>query len=330
MKVKHLIMKKINLAIILAIIALSFAFFITKKVNHSQTNAAKYKIGILQTASHPALDDVLNGFTTELKNKLDRDISFVVQNAQGSVATAHAIAQQFKADSQFCAFLAIATPAAQALHSVEKDRPIIIAAVTDPNALGLIYADTNICGTKDMINTPKTVNLITELVPNVKTVGLVYTTGELNSEILAKALDQDLKNRNLTATHFTAASETDMPAIIELACRKCDVILTPTDNNVAIAIDIIAATCLKQQKPLIVSDNTLVKSGPLAACGVNYADCGKQSADIAYEVVVSNQKPANIAIKQANCDQVFINQDTLNKLGLKLPENLKANAILVS
>ena len=322
-------MKKTNL-IILGLIALLFVIFIIKRLNYKQSSSNKYQIGILQTASHPALDNVLKGFTTELKNKLGYDVSFVIQNAQGSVAAAHTIAQQFKANSQFKAFLTIATPAAQALHSVEKTRPIIIAAVTDPNALGLIYANTNICGTKDMINTQKTVNLITELVPNTKTVGLVYTAGELNSEILAKTMDQYLKNKNLTVSHFAAASETDLPAIVELACRKSDLILTPTDNNVAIAIDMIAATCLKHQKPLIVSDNTLVKSGALAACGVNYEDCGRQAADIAYEVLINDQKPADMPIKQANCDQIFINQDTLNKLGLTLPEKLQASAILVS
>ena len=76
----------------------------------------------MQTASHPALDAAREGFMHTMQNKLHSDISFIVQNAEGSIAHAHAIAQRFQSNKKIDGFFAIATPAAQALAAVEKNR----------------------------------------------------------------------------------------------------------------------------------------------------------------------------------------------------------------
>jgi len=316
-------MKKIVL-ISAIIFGLAITFLIIKKRTASHNG---FKIGILQTASHPALDDVRDGFMTELKNKLGNEVEFVVQNAQGSVAQAHAIAQQFAAGSSFNGFFAIATPAAQAIGAVEKSKPIFIAAVTDPNALGLIHATTNVCGTRDMIDVNAEVEMLTQLLPQAKTVGLLYTSGETNSIALVKIMHLELEKRGLQVADFAVSSEADMQNMVELACRKVDVILAPTDNIVASTIALIVSITLKNKKPFIVSDNKLVMFGALAARGVDYQASGKQTAQIAYDVLVNGQKPFNLPIVQAASEKVFINQATLQELELTLPTALQAQKV---
>lgn len=316
----------ISITSVLIICTISWLFFRQTKQPNS---AATYNIGILQTASHPALDAVCDGFVTELKNRLGEKITFVIQNAQGSVGQSHAIAQQFQANRKLNGFFAIATPAAQALGAVAKEKPIFIAAVTDPVALGLITPTTNVCGTKDMIDVKAEVQMITQLIPQAKTIGLLYTSGETNSTTLAKLMRQELTTVGLTPLDFAVSNEADMPAMVDLACRKADVILAPTDNTVAASIALIVSIANKHQKPLIVSDNMLVRFGALAARGVDYHASGKQTADLAYQVLVDGKKPFELPITQAATSQIYLNKKTLQTLGLAIPKTLEQNIILI-
>ncbi len=307
--------------------AFVLSFVIAKKIRKQTTTL--YTIGILQTASHPALDAVRDGFMEELQTKLGADVSFIVQNAQGSVSQAHTIAQQFHSNKKLSGVFAIATPAAQAMSAVEKAKPIFIAAVTDPHALGLIYPMTNVCGATDAINVPAEIDMLVQLVPTAKTVGLLYTSGETNSLVMAKQMRQELEARGLIVTDFAVTNESDLAALTELACRKVAVLLAPTDNMVASAISLITTITLKNKKPLVVSDNMLVKFGPLAARGVDYRASGKQAAQVAYSVLVDGEKPYESPIKQGDCKEVFINKATLDTLGIIVPEALKNDVVLV-
>lgn len=314
----------------LGIIGAAFAGFFIVKKSQEPHHAAAYTIGILQTSSHPALDATLEGFTQELKNLMGDDVAFVVQNAQGSIANVHAIAQQFHAKSYYAGFFAIATPAAQSLGSIEKTRPIFIAAVSDPDSLGLISPRTNVCGTKDMIDVKAGIDLLVQLVPNAKKIGLLYSSGETNSTVLVQKMRQDLEGRGLMVLEFAMSNEADMQAMVESASGKVDALLAPTDNMIGSAVSAIAAIALKHKKPFIVSDNMLVKEGPLAAHGVDYKAGGKRAAEIAYEVLVGGKKPHELGVERIRDGSIFINKKTLDTLGLSIPEELKERAIIVS
>lgn len=319
-------MKKIIIGIFAAT-AIVGIFFFTQK--NSVKKQPTYTIGIIQTASHPALDASRDGFIEELNHLLNGDVSFVVKNAQGSVAQAHALAQQMRSNRTYNGFFAIATPAAQALHAAEKERPVFIAAVTDPQALGFVYKDTNICGTKDMIDVPGQINLITQIVPQAKTIGLLYTSGEANSIVLVESMRKEIANRGLTALDFAVSNESDIPVMVQTACRKVDLLLAPTDNTIASAIGLISTLARKNKKPLIVSDNMLVQYGPLASRGVDYKANGAQTARIAHAVLVDHKKPAELPIEQASSDQIYINTATAAELDILIPDSIKNNVVFV-
>lgn len=316
------------LTIALTVSGLFSSFLLFKKFKTAQ-NPARFTIGILQTASHPALDAAKLGFTTKLKELLGHEINFITQNAQGSVANMHGLAQQLQANPQISGFFAIATPAAQAIAALEKTRPIFITAVTDPHSLGLIHSTTNVCGATDLINVSKTIELITQLVPQAKTIGLLYTSGEPNSIFLAQKMRQALQAKNLQVLDFTVTSDTDIAAMTELACRKTDLILCPTDHTVAATISLISTITDKYKKPLIVSDNLLVAQGALAAQGVDYQNSGAQAAQIAYDVLVNQQKPADLPIEQASSDTIYLNQKVLKHLSLEIPKTFTNQIRLV-
>lgn len=320
-------MRKIILVTISACLIIGSFILIrtTKKSSHTHG----YTIGILQTASHPALDAARDGFIQELNNLLGNTVSISIHNAQGSIPQAHAIAQQLHADKSLHAFYAIATPAAQALGSIEKERPVIVAAVTDPDSLGLIHPKTNICGTKDMLNVKAIITLIRTLVPDAKTVGLLYTTGEVNSQAAVRIMKQEIERAGLSAVDFGISQELELAGLVELACRKVDVILAPNDNIIATSISLISVIATKHHVPLFVSDPMLVAFGPLAAQGINYFTSGAQAAHIAHQILVYGKKAYELPIEQSAGDAIVINRKTLNILGLIVPDNLKDRVTLV-
>lgn len=302
--------------------------FVVIKRMRQTASAAQYTIGIIQTASHPALDAVREGFMQELSHQLGDKVAYVVQNVQGSVAQAHGAAQQFHADTRYNAFFTIATPATQAMVAIEHTRPIIIAAVTDPTALGLMQY-TNVTGVSDMIDIAGEIDMALQLVPTAQTVGLLYTSGEPNSLVLAKHMRRELEARGRTVTDFTISNESDVAAITALACRKVDLIIAPTDNTVASAIALIASIAITNKKPLVVSDNMLVSCGPLAARGIDYADHGKHAARVAHAVVIEGKNPADLPIEQTRSNHTYINQATLTTLELTIPAALQTNSTVI-
>ncbi len=318
-----------NLIIIAGIIIFIASFFIIKnkaKQNHTQNSII---VAILQTASHPALDAARQGFTDQLEQKLGKKVNFVTQIAQGSINNAHTIAQQFHANKNIHAIFAIATPAAQAIASIEKEKPIFIAAVTDPKSLGFAHDKTNVCGTTDMINAKAEIEMLAQLLPQAKTVALIFNNAERNSVFLVNQFKDELSARGLNVIEMGITQEADMPIAVETACRKADVLLAPTDNMVASAIKLIALITEKHKKPLIVSDNLLVQHGALAARGVDYKESGKQAANSALQVLLKNKKPCEIGFAMPKTEKIVVNKKVMESLGLSMPDSLNKDVAVV-
>lgn len=318
-----------RILVLCGLIALGVMSVVVSKHFRKPLKTTGYTIGILQTASHVSLDAAREGFVEELRKLLEDDVTFIVQNAQGSVSQAHAIAQQLHANKDIDGVFAIATPAGQAMSAVEKNKPIFIAATTYPEQLGLVHATTNVCGTNDKIDIKAEVEMLIQLVPSVKTVGILYTSGEYNSVEMAQEMRKELESRGVLASEFAVSTEADISAIVEVACRKVDVLLTPTDNMIGSAVPLVSAIALKYKKPLIVSATMQVAGGALAARGVDYFESGKRTAQIAYEVLVQGKKPAELSIEHQPSKEIFINQSTSHALGLTIPEQLQHDSVLV-
>lgn len=159
-----------------------------------RTHKQMYTIGILQTASHPALDAAREGFIAAVQEKMGNTVDFVIRNGQGTISSIHAIAQQFHAKSDIDAVFAIATPAAQAMISVEKEKPVMVAAVSITPALADNFSAPNICGVSDMINVRAEIEAMKALLPEaVKTVGIIFCSAEVNAVAMATIMVTELE-----------------------------------------------------------------------------------------------------------------------------------------
>lgn len=309
-----------------SIAALAAGALLVKSLKQSVHHDA-IQVALLQTASHPALDAVRDGFITSLKEVLGDQITVTVKNAQGSPAQAHTIARQIATDKQYQLMVAVATPAAMALAEAEQNRPVIIGAVTDPGTLGLTTGHENLSGATDMIDVARQARLITELIPSACTVGILYSAGEPNSRIIATLMHDSLQVLGLGYQDLAVSSETDLLGSLDTLCRSVDVLLIPTDNMMASSISLIAKRAHHYKKPVIVSDSMLIEYGALAAVGINYFNHGKQLAKQALSRLTNKETLLHHAIEKSEANEVVINSDVACEYGITIPKDLLPFAV---
>lgn len=289
------------------------------------------KIGISQIAEHPALDSARKGFIDALKSKGFEDgknVKTDFQNAQGDIATAQTIAQNFVSQKEDL-ILAIATPAAQAAYNSTKDIPILITAVTDPVKAGIVKSldkpGTNVSGTSDNISVDKQFELLKKLVPNAKNVGVLYNSSESNSEVQLENIKKALPSFNMEMTAVGVTSVNEIPQALSSMFGKIDVLYVPTDNLIASAISLISNECFKKKVPVIGSEKGQVESGALATNGIDYYKLGFQTGLMAVDVI-NGKKVSDIPVTTLSELQLVINTDAAKKLGIQVPEDILSKA----
>lgn len=317
--------------LIIGFLVVVISFVVVSRRSKIRTHKKTYTVGILQTASHPALDAARDGFMAAVQEKMGDTVDFVVRNGQGSISSIHTIAQQFHAKSDIDAIFAIATPAAQAMMTIEKEKPIIVAAVSVTPELADNFSADNMCGVSDMIDVRKEVAAMKSLLPEaVQSVGIIFCSAEINSVAMSKVMVTELARAGYVPQLFGVASEADMEAAVASAVRKVDALLCPTDNVVANAIALIANIAEKAQKPLIVSDNLLVQYGALMARGVDYYQSGEQAGEIAAQVITQKKRPKSFGIVRADNKEIYVNKQVLDALGLTIADSISKDIVLVN
>lgn len=301
------------------IIATAVFYYILQYKNNP--DEYKRKIGILQTASHPALDACRKEFIEALDNTSDTPFEYIIKNGEGSLMNLHAAAQELQLNKDIELFYVIATPALQTLAPLEKERPIVFAAVTDPRTL-LDADQTNVTGISDAVDTSVITQNVLDLFPAITSVGLVYNPSEINSTLLVKEFESELKKHNKTIMHIPVASETDVSQAITNALSRVDLLLAPTDNLVANTAPLIAQIAQENHKPFVVSDLKLISTGPALAVGISYDICGEEAGVLASAILQDTIIVKNTPYKKTAMQKGLINSAVFEQLKLDIQESL--------
>lgn len=279
-------------------------------------------IGITQLVEHPSLDKARNGFIKALEDKGYKDgknIKIDYQNAQNDMLTTQTIANKFVSDKKDLIY-AVSTPSAQAAYNSTKDIPILITAVTDPVAAGLVKSldkpEGNLSGTSDYISIDKNLELIKTLVPKAKTIGVLYSTSEVNSKIQVEMLKKYASKNNYKVVEKGISSSNEINQAISSLSKNIDVLYVPTDNLIVSSMPIVSKIATDNKIPVIASEDGSVKSGALACQGIDYEKLGYKTGEIAVKVL-NGEKVSNIPISTLDDTQIIINEDVLNLLSMK-------------
>ena len=287
------------------------------------------KIGVIQLTEHVALDASYQGFVDGLAEAGYVDGENIVidfNNAQGDQSNCTTIAQKLVNDKSDL-ILAIATPAAQACAAQTSDIPILITAVTDPASSGLVASNEapggNVTGTSDLTPVAEQMKLLTRLLPEAKTVGILYCSSEDNSIFQADIAKAEVEKLGLSWVEATVSNTNEIVSVVESLVSKVDVIYSPTDNMMAEGMAAVTSVATQNGVPCIVGEEGMVENGGLATYGLDYYNLGKQTAAMAVSVIKGEKKPADMPIEYLTECTLAINEDTAKALGIEIPADLK-------
>ncbi|MBB2972495.1 ABC transporter substrate-binding protein [Mesorhizobium sp. RMAD-H1] len=291
-------------------------------------------VAVTAIVEHPALDATRDGVKEALAEagfKEGENLKFIYESAQGNAGTAAQIARQFIGDNPDV-IVPISTPSAQAVVSATRDIPVVFTAVSDPVGAQLVKdfekPGGNVTGLSDMSPVADHVALIKEILPNAKTIGFLYNSGETNSVSLLAALKEAAEKAGLTVVESTATRSADVQGAARALVGRADIIYVPTDNTIVSALEGAVAVAEENKIPLFTADTDSVNRGAIAALGFNYHDVGKQTGAVVARIL-NGEKPGDIPVKVAAGTDLVVNLVAAKKMGVELPQALVDRATKV-
>lgn len=289
------------------------------------TGEKKLKIGIIQYMSHPSLDNCYNGVVQALD---ESGLAYTANRQIGSSTSAGADCSTYAQNmvAEGCdMIIAIATPAATAAYAATAgtDIPLIFCAVSDPVAAELVQdmaaPGGNCTGTSDVLDLDAQVALIRAMQPEVKTIGVLYTTSEQNSVSQLKTLTEICQPLGITVESSGVQNAADIPAAATALAAKVDCFNNFTDNNVVenMSVELEAANAAKI--PVYGSEVEQVSGGCLASMSIDYVALGKTTGEMAVRVL-GGEKPATMAVETISEATPVINTEVAAALGITIPE----------
>ena len=297
--------------------------------------AEKVNVGIVQLVEHAALDAANKGFVEGLASKgykEGQNITYDRQNAQADQSNLQNIAHRF-VNNKVNLICAIATPAAQTVANVTSDIPIVATAVTDYKTAKLVKDNakpgTNVTGTTDMNPVEQQLDLLLKLVPNAKSVGTIYCSSEVNSQLQIEILKKAAAAKGVTVKEATVSNVNDIQQAARSLVGKVQAIYVPTDNVLASAMPTLVSVTEEAKLPVICGEGGMVKAGGVATLGVDYYKLGFQAGEMAADILSGKSKPADMAIQAQKEFKAMVNLKEAEKIGLKVPEDVLKGAELV-
>ncbi|WP_232696671.1 ABC transporter substrate-binding protein [Brevibacillus daliensis] len=297
-----------------------------------QPETKVFKIGISQFVQHPSLDAVQKGIVDGLADNGFKDgeqIEIDLKNANAEMNNTITIAQNFAGDKKDLV-VAIATPSAQAAAKSITDVPLVFSTVTDPVAAGLVTSmekpDKNITGTSDKMSMETQLELIKKFMPELKKVGVIYTTSEINAQVQVEDLKKAAQSMGITIEEAGISAQTEVQLGAQsLLAKKVDVIFIPIDNTVVSAIEGVLSVAEKVKVPVFASDTGSVQKGAVATYGIDYYKMGKQTGDMIARIL-KGQKVADTPVEIGKDTELTINEKAVQTFGLTISEELRKEA----
>ena len=315
---------------IISLLTIAMVALVLVGCSSNSASSKELNVGILQIVPHGSLDAARKGFKQELNQEIKKydksiKVNYNYQNAQGDQSNLNSMAQQLTQKKNDL-ILGIATPSAQALAKKTKSTPIVVTAVTNLQSAGLVKSDkkpdTNVTGTKDLGPVDKQVKLLTTLTKNNKPIGVLYNSSEENSVLQIKMVKKYAKNHNLKLNIVSVTSTNDVASAVSGMADKVSGIYLPTDNLMASSMKTIGKKAREAKLPVVTGSIEMAEDGGTATYGINYEDLGKQTAKMAYKILIDKKKPQDMPVETSHTLRLYVNKAYAKEIGLN-PDQIK-------
>ncbi|MFV0406158.1 MAG: ABC transporter substrate-binding protein [Propioniciclava sp.] len=279
-------------------------------------------IGITQIVDHPSLNASVVGFKAALADA-GYEVTYDEQNAQSDVSTAATIAGNF-ANADLDLVLAVATPTAQAAVQAITDVPVLFTAVTDPVGAGLVESmeapGANVSGTSDANPVAEQLALVKELAPDATTVGIVYSSGEANSQAQVDWAKEAATDLGLTIEEATVTTSAEVQQATE--SLEVDAFYVITDNVVVSALESLLQVAETKKIPVIAAEGDSVARGSIATVGISYEKLGYQTGEMAAKILAGDADPATMPVGTQTDLDLYLNLGAAERQGVTVPQSL--------
>ena len=338
-------MKKSVLFFVFLLIVLlgGYYYMNSKKENTNQevsqtdvqtTNKKVINIGVLQLLSHPALDSIYKGMVEELARQGYEDgknIKIDLQNAQGEQSNLALMTEKLVSEKNDI-LVGITTPATLSLANATKETPIIMAGITYPVEAGLIASEdkpgNNITGVSDRTPIKQQLELMKEILPNLKKVGLLYTSSEDNSIKQIEEAKKYAAELGIEVKLASIANTNDIQQVTETLAAETDAIFVPIDNTIASAMATVVKVTDAKKVPVFPSSDTMVADGGLLGIGVDQYKIGIETAKVIAKVL-KGADTKTMPVVLANEGVIYLNEAKAKQLGIEIPQDIKDKAKVV-
>lgn len=289
---------------------------------------ASYTIGICQLVQHEALDAATQGFKDALTEALGSSVTFDEQNAQGDANTCSTIINGF-VSSDVDLILANATPALQAAAAGTNEIPILGTSVTEygvaleiPDFNGTVGG--NISGTSDLAPLDGQADMLQELFPDAKNIGLLYCSAEANSQYQVDAIKTFLEEKGYSCEYYAFSDSNDLSSVVTSAVSAVDVIYVPTDNTAASNAELINNICLPAQIPVIAGEEGICAGCGVATLSISYYDIGVATGKMAARILAEGADISTMPVEYAPQFVKKYNAQNCEALNITIPEDYVA------
>jgi len=317
-------MRKETITKLLAILGLAVLVVVTSP---RQDQDETLKVGILQLAEHSSLDAAREGFISrlaELGYVEGETISLNYLNAQGDQSNLRVMSQQLVVN-QSDLILAIATSSAQALANETTEIPILTSAVTSLETANLIESNerpnTNVSGTSDMPPIADQLELLRKIAPNAKTLGFLYNTSEVNSQLQVELAEAKAHELGFETVHMAVTNTNEVAQNMQTLAQQVDVMYIPTDNTLSSASATVGKIAIQHQIPIVTGSVGMMEEGGLATIGIDYFELGEQTAEMAVRVF-NGEDVSTMPVEFGTQKQIIFNETMAEAIGFEIPADL--------
>ena len=287
-------------------------------------NNGKFNIGICQLVAHPALDKATEGFIKAVEDGLGKDnVKFDKQEAAGDPAICSTIANSF-VSKRVDLIMANATPAVQAAYNSTSSIPILGTSVTE-YGVALNIKDFNgtvggnVSGTSDLAPLDGQADMVAELFPDAKKVGLLFCSAEANSKYQIDKVEGFLQAKNLETKRITFSETNELQSVLTAGIQDLDVLYVPTDNKCADNVTIIDAVCRPAKLPVICGEEGICKGCGVATLSIDYFNLGVKTGQMAVEILKDKKDISKMAIAYDENPVKKFNKAIADELGITVP-----------
>ena len=311
-------MKKV-LVVLLALLMCASVF-----AQGAAESSKKYTVGICQLVQHPALDAATQGFKDALIKGLGDSVVIDEQNASGEATNCSTIVNGFVAKNVDL-ILANATAPLQAAASATSKIPVLGTSITDyASALEIDgwtgTVGTNVSGTSDLAPLDKQAEMVKELFPTAKKVGLLYCSAEANSVYQVEVMEKELAKLGYETARFSFTDTNDVASVAQKAADSVDVIYIPTDNTAASNTEAIANVVIPSKTPVVAGEEGICSGCGVATLSISYYDLGQKTGEMAYNILEKGEDISKMEVQPAPKFTKKYNEEICKTLGVEIPE----------